>query len=184
MRLLNIKYADDDTMSVGRLVLLRVPSLIVGLFLGIFLSFVASRFEEVLARNVRIAFFIPLVVYMADAVGTQTQSIYTRDLLTGKASFKKYMFKETFLGIFLGLIFSVVAGGVVFLWLGSVQLSMAVSLGMFGAVASAPLISMMVTELLELEHSDPAVGAGPIATVLQDTASVLIFGLVCSAVFL
>jgi len=61
---------------------------------------------------------------------------------------------------------------------------MAVSLGIFGAVASAPMISMIVTETLELEHSDPAIGTGPIATVLQDTASVIIYGLIASAVFL
>ena len=184
MKILNLRYADDDTMSLGRLVWLRTPSLFVGLFLGLFLSFVTSEFEEVLARNVQIAFFIPLIVYMADAVGTQTQSIYTRDLLTGKASFRGYLIKESLLGILLGVIFSLVAGVAVQLWLGSFTLTLAVSLGMFGAVATAPFISMLVAEVLELEHSDPAVGAGPIATVLQDTVSVVIYGFVCSAVFL
>jgi len=171
-------------MSLGRLLWLRTPTLVVGLFLGLILSVVTSRFEEVLSRDVRIAFFVPLIVYMADAIGTQTQSIYTRDLLTGKASFTGYLLKETLLGVLLGLVFGLISGGVVFIWMRSFDLSMAVSLGMFGAVASAPFISMIVTEVLELEHSDPAVGAGPIATVLQDTASVLIFGMVASVVFL
>jgi len=185
VKILNkLRYADDDVTPLGRLLLMRAPSLFLGLFLGLFLSFITSEFEEVLARNVQIAFFIPFVVYMADAVGTQTQSIYTRDLVTGKASFKRYLVKETFIGLIFGLLFSVIAGGAVYLWLRSGQVSMAVFLGMFGAVASAPVISMVVAEILELEHSDPAVGAGPIATVIQDTSSVLIYGLVCSAVFL
>jgi len=74
------QYADDDIISVNRLARMRIPSLMIGLFLGIILSFVTSRFEDLLSTNIRIAFFIPFVVYMADATGTQTQSIYARDL--------------------------------------------------------------------------------------------------------
>lgn len=178
------QYADDDSTSLGRLVQLRVPSLAVGLFLGIFLSFVTSRFEEVLAENVKVAFFIPFIVYMADAVGTQTQNIYARDLKTGKASFKKYLIKESGLGIILGGGSSLLSALVTIIWFQSPQLTLAVSLATFGAVAVAPLVALLVTEILQLEHTDPAVGAGPIATVIQDTLSVFIYGLVASAVIL
>ncbi len=185
MRLLNkIKYADDDTISLGRLFLIRIPSLLLGLILGLFLAFVVSEFRAVLEKDVEVAYFIPLVVYMAAAVGSQTQNIYTRDLLSGRASFKTYMLKESALGVLLGLIFSLLAGVAIHLWLNSIQLTMSVFLGMFGAIMSAPIVSLVVADVLELEHSDPAVGAGPIATVIQDTVSVLIYGLVCSAVFL
>ncbi len=181
---LNLNYADDDITPIWRLILIRTPSLFVGLFLGLGLSFVTSEFREVITRDIEIAYFIPFVVYMADAVGTQTQAIYTRDLLTKKASFRKYLIKETLLGILLGLFFALVTAVVVSLWLHSPRVTTAVSLGILGAVASAPLISMIVTEILELEHSDPAVGAGPIATVIQDTASVVIYGLIASMVFI
>lgn len=185
MTVLNkIKYADDDVTPLRRLVMLRIPSLLIGLVLGMVLSFTTSEFEDLLVKNVHVAFFIPLIVYMSDAVGTQTQSIYTRDLVTGKASFKKYLIKETLLGVVIGVILSVLSGLLVLLWLKSTQMSLAVSLGMFGAVASAPIISMLVTEVLELEHTDPAVGAGPIATVIQDTVSILIFGGVATAILL
>ena len=179
-----IKYADDDTESVRFLLRLRIPSLAVGLLLGLVLSFVTSRFEEVLAANISVAFFIPFVVYLAAAVGAQTQSIYVRDLKTGKASFRKYLFKEGALGIILGAIFGLVTAFIIGLWFGSKELAMAVALSTFGAVALAPLIALVVTEILQLEHTDPAVGAGPIATVIQDTVSVLIYGLIASAIIL
>ena len=83
-----IEYADDDTESVKLLLRLRLPPLAVGLVLGLALSFVVSRFEEVIAADVSVAFFIPVIVYLAAAVGNQTQSIYTRDLKTGKANFQ------------------------------------------------------------------------------------------------
>ena len=91
-----IQYANDNTESVKRLARMRIPALAIGLTLGIFLSFTTSRFEELLSTNIKIAFFIPFIVYMADAVGAQTQNIYTRDLKTGKANFKKYLAKKHF----------------------------------------------------------------------------------------
>jgi len=89
-----IQYADDDIVPLKRLLGLRLPSLMIGLLLGIVLSFFASRFEAVLTKNIAVAFFIPFIVYMADAVGTQTQNIYSRDLKSGKANFKSYFLKE------------------------------------------------------------------------------------------
>ncbi len=179
-----IRYADDDTESVRFLMRLRVPSLAIGLLLGLGLSFLTSRFEEVLTTHVAITFFIPFIVYIAAAVGTQTQSIYVRDLESGRADFKTYLVKETALGILLGVIFSVITAAIVMLWFNSPNLTMAISLSVFGAVASAPLIALVVAELFQLEHTDPAVGAGPISTIIQDAASVLIYGLTASAILL
>ena len=184
MRYRSIQYADDDTNTIARLLRLRIPSLAIGLFLGISLSFVTSRFEEVLSKNIQVAFFIPFIVYMADAVGTQTQSIYVRDLKTGHASFRKYLAKESCIGIILGAMTATVSGLVAVLWLHSMDVTFAISFSVFVAVAVSPIVSLVIAEILELEHSDPAVGAGPIATVIQDTLSVLIYGLIASAILL
>ncbi len=178
-----IVYADDDNVSIQNLIKMRFPPLVLGLFLGILLSIVASRFEEVLAIDVRVAFFIPFIVYMADAVGTQTQTIYSRDLRSGHASFTKYLYKESVLGVLLGLLSGTLSALVTFMWFHSAQLTWAVSIAMFASIALAPIVALLVTETLQLEHKDPAVGAGPIATVIQDTLSVLIYGLVASFVF-
>lgn len=179
-----IKYADDDNLSVKRLAWLRAPSLLFGLVLGIFLCFTVSRFEEVLAKDVRIAFFIPFIVYMASAVATQTENIYARDLRTGRASFKKYLLKETFLGLIFGAGASLLAAAATSLWIGVKEITLAVSLSMFCAICIAPLVALVVTEILQLEHRDPAVGSGPIATVIQDTLSIVIYGLIASAIVL
>ncbi len=184
MRKEKIILADDDTGSIGSLFRLRIPSLLMGLILGIVLSSVVARFEEVLSKNIAVAFFIPLVVYLAAAVGTQTQSIYARDLKSGKADFKKYLLKESALGLFFGFLFAVLVIPIILIWFKDWELAATVSLSLFGAIASAPLIALAVTEALQLEHKDPAVGAGPIATVIQDTASVLIYGLIASTIML
>src|SRR3989344_8421958 len=177
-----IRYADDDRYPVSTLALMRIPPLVGGLALGMVLAFITSRFEEVLLKNIQMAFFIPFVVYMAAAVGSQTQSIYTRDLKSGKAGFMHYLVKETCLGLILGLLFGVASWLMVEMWFGSEVIARAVALSMFAAIATAPLVALIVTEVLQLERQDPAVGAGPIATVIQDTITVIIYGLISSAI--
>lgn len=179
-----IIYADDDYESVWTLLKLREPSLVIGLFLGIVLAFFTSRFEEVLARNVQIAFFIPFVTYIAASVGTQTQSIYARDLKSGKTKFSNYLKKESALGIIFGLLFGTFAGVVIFLWLGNDMLAISVAIATFLAVALAPFVALLITEAFQLLGKDPAAGAGPIATVIQDIISVLIYSAVSSMLIL
>lgn len=171
-------------MTIGVLARLRLPSLAIGLVLGMVLSFVTSGFEDVLAKNVEAVFFIPFIVYMADAMGTQTQTIYTRDLTRGKAKFLTYLVKESILGLLVGAFFGLIAMAAAFLWFKSRELAMVVGISTFAATGSAPLISLVVAEVLELEHQDPAVGAGPIATVIQDTISVTLYGLIASSILL
>lgn len=180
----NTFLADDDTESLRQLFKLRFPSLVIGLFLGLILSFITSRFEEVIAENPSIAFFIPLIVYLADAIGTQTQAIYARDLEDGRAKFSHYLIKETKLGIIFGSFFALISALIIVIWFNSLDLAAAVSISLFGAVATAPVVSVLVTEIFSLEHSDPAAGAGPIATAIQDTISVVIYGFIASAIIL
>ena len=184
MKIRKILYADDDTDSVNRLLRMRVPALLIGLTIGIFLSFITSRFEVLLSKNIQVAFFIPFIVYMADAVATQTQNIYTRDLRTGKPSFKKYLIKETLMGLFLASASAFIVAVITLLWFHSTKLTLAVSLGMFGTIVLAPIVALIVTELLQLEKTDPAVSGGPIATVIQDALSILIYGFIASAILL
>jgi magnesium transporter len=177
-------YADDDRYSVRVLASMRVPILLLGLVLGIVMSMVTSRFEEVLSQNVAIVFFLPFLVYMADAIGAQTRDIYVRDLKSGRASFRTYAIKETVLGVMLGVLFGAVSFGLVGVWFGFGPLAAAVGLAMFAAVAVAPFLSLLTVEIFQLEHKDPAVEAGPVATVILDTITVLIYGLISSAILL
>jgi magnesium transporter len=59
----------------------RMPWLALGLLGGMLAGGVASIFEESLKREVTLAFFLPLVVYMADAIGTQTETILVRRMV-------------------------------------------------------------------------------------------------------
>lgn len=180
----NIIYADDNTEPISVLLKIRLPALLLGLGLGIVVSFVTSRFEQVLSQNVRVAFFLPFIMYMADAIATQTQSIYSRNLKSGKVKFYKYLIKELTLGIVVGTAFGVISGLIVQLWFGDSRLALSVGLSMFAVMASAPTVALLITQVIQMLHKDPAAGAGPIDSVIQSMFSVLIYCTICSIIFL
>ena len=61
----------------------RLPWLFIGLAGAMASADIVGMFESQLASNVMLAFFIPAVVYLADAVGTQTETLIIRGLSIG-----------------------------------------------------------------------------------------------------
>lgn len=176
--------ADDDYESVGTLFRLRAPALIIGLLLGIVISFVTSSFEKVLEKDFQVAYFIPFIVYIADAIGSQTTAIYSRDLKSGKTKLGNYIRKEFSLGLLFGSLFGIVSGIFTYFWLHNYLLSVTICISAVLAITTAPLIALLVATLFQSSHRDPAAGTAPIATVLQDILSVVIYGLVASIIIL
>lgn len=175
-------YADDATESVGLLLKLRIPSLVVGLVLGMGLSLMTSRFEGLIVREPQLAFFIPFIVYLSAATGTQTESIYIRSAARHRTAFHKYLLKEFFIGLLLGLLFGGAVFLIILLWLASLSIAVTVGLAIFLSTTSATVLALVITNLFRKEHQDPAVGAAPIATVLQDALSLIIYFVVATLV--
>ena len=177
-----IMLENDIAEPVGHLVRHRFPWLFLGLLGGILVSFIVSRYENILASDIRLAFFIPMIVYMGDAVGTQTETIYVRYIRKEDGHFWKYIAKETVLGLSLGAIFGLIIGGVAVVWLRSLAVALSVGLAMFVTVSTAPILATIIPRALYKRHSDPALGSGPLATILQDLISVMVYFFIASTI--
>ncbi len=175
-------YADDATEGIGLLLRLRFPWLLAGMVGGGIATVLVSRFEAVLLQYISLAFFLPIIVYMSDAVGTQTETIYIRNLGRKHVKTPIYFAKEFEIGVLLGLVFGVLLGLFAYLWLGAVETALVVGFAMFATVAVAPVIALAVSSVFYREHTDPALGAGPFSTVIQDITSLLIYFLIASVI--
>lgn len=167
--------ADDLKESLGFLLKLRLPWLVAGLVGGFGASILISRFESFLEQNVSLAFFIPFIVYLSDALGTQTETIYVRNITNKKSMFHIYLVKESLLGLIFGMIFGIATILFSYIWLRDFWLSLSVGLALAISLAIAPFVALVTTRLFQIEHQDPAVGAGPFKTILQDIVSILIY---------
>lgn len=177
-----VEFEDDAKEKEVLLIEHRLPWLAVGLMGGIGATYLSAHFEELLQNNIQLAFFIPIIVYMADAVGTQTQTVFVRNMGKHRSLFRKYLFKELLLGLFLGVLFGSITGSISFLWFNSFKSSLTIGLSMFATIATAPLLALVIPELIRKVHKDPAVGSGPFTTVLQDLLSLLIYFAIASLI--
>lgn len=173
-------YANDATESVGLLLKIRLPWLVLGLLLSVGMAAVVSRHEDILSLDARIAFFIPLIVYVSDAVGTQTATIYIRNLGKKQAQFKTYVAKELLLGISIGIIFGIIIGLIAKFWLGSNDIALAVGISLVASITSASVMALTFAAALNKFRIDPAIGVDPIVTVVQDVISLIIYFTVAS----
>ena len=178
----SIQLEDDQKERISLLIERRIPWLIVGLIGGIAAAIFSSQFERVLAKNLSLAYFIPVIVYMADAIGTQTEAVYVRNLTREKIHFLKYLLKEILLGLFLGIIFGICLGAFALVWFKSYSIALTVGTAMFASMATAPAVSLIVPTILQKEHKDPALGAGPFTTAVQDLISLAIYFLIASII--
>jgi magnesium transporter len=159
----------------------RLPWLMVGLAGGFLAGGVASAFEASLKNEVALAFFLPLVVYMADAVGTQTETVLVRRLAYGEVALRTQLAREALIGVSIGTIVAVVATAGLWIWNGHPTLAVIVgaSLGVTAVVATI-IASLLPLGLVRL-GADPALASGPMATVVQDILSVGIYLMIATA---
>jgi len=160
--------------SVRRRLLHRLPWLLVGLAGALLAAVVVGSFEAQLNEQVLIAFFIPGVVYIADAVGTQTETLVIRGLSLG-VGLKRVALREIVTGGLLGTILASLAFPLVWAGWGDVEVAAAVAIAMIAASSLASCIALLLPWTLLKFGKDPAYGAGPLATVIQDVLTVLIY---------
>jgi magnesium transporter len=153
----------------------RMPWLALGLLGGMLAGGVASIFEESLKREVTLAFFLPLVVYMADAIGTQTETILVRRMVYGRVPLFAQLRREASLGLLIGLTIGGAAWMGLWLLVGRGHLAVVVALTILCSSIIATLIASLLPWILDRMDFDPAMASGPVATVLQDLLSVAIY---------
>src|SRR6185503_18210622 len=79
----------------------RLPWLIIGLLGALLSADLVGMFEVQLQAQVILAFFVPGIVYLADAVGTQTETLAIRGLSVG-ISIERVFWREIVTGLLTG----------------------------------------------------------------------------------
>lgn len=181
------EYTEENVMEerVDHLIEHRIPWLFIGLVGGLLTTVIVSKYEALLSLDVRLAFFIPIILYITDAVGTQTETIYVRALSNQKKiHFIKYFLKESCIGFGLGIIIGILLGVFAAYWLTSSRIGLTIGLTMLINLTIAPTLAVFIPSILYKEHADPALGSGPLATIIQDLISLLIYFFAASIIIL
>lgn len=166
---------------VERRFLHRLPWLVLGLAGALVAADLVAWFESELENKLILAFFIPGVVYLADAVGTQTETVVVRGLSVG-VPMRHMVLRELWTGVAIGAAIAVIAGPLVWLRWADVELAWCVAISLFAACATASFAAMALPWAFDYFDMDPAYGSGPLATVVQDLLSLVIYFLVAASI--
>lgn len=160
----------------------RLPWLLVGLAGSALVTVVMALFTSTLESTVAVAFFVPGIVYLADAIGTQTEAAAVRGLSLTHEPLRQLIWGELRTGVVMGLTLAAIALPGVWLVSGELPLAIAVAGALLTAGAVATTVGLFLPWLLARFGGDPAYGSGPLATVVQDLLSILIYLTIVSLV--
>jgi magnesium transporter len=167
--------------AMPRRIVHRLPWLLLGLAGAFLAADIVGRFEEQLQGRVILAFFLPGVVYLADAVGTQTEALVIRGLSVG-VPIGDVVVREVLTGLLIGLALALAFVPVALWRWGQPDIVLAVALSLLAACSIATVIATSLPWLLQRLGLDPAFGSGPLATVIQDLLSILLYFLISVAI--
>jgi magnesium transporter len=158
----------------------RLPWLLVGLAGSMVATALVDGFERTLEAQVAVAFFMPGLVYLTDAIGTQSEAIMVRGLSTTHLPARKLLWGELRTGFLLGVVLAVLVFAGVLAGYRNVRLALAVASTVVAAGLTACTVGVGLPWLLGRLGKDPAFGSGPLGTIIQDVLTLLIYLLAVS----
>lgn len=178
----HMEYESTMEVPIMESVVHRVPWLISGLIGILATAAFIGLFENTLENNIILAFFIPVVVYISDALGTQIQTLLVRDLaVMGKdLKISKYVIKQTAISMIIASMMS----ALLFLTISSFWqargIASIISLATFISLTLATISSFIIILGIKKLGGDPALGGGPFGTVISDSLSIVTYLIVAN----
>lgn len=162
----------------------RMPWLIFGLIASSVITLVMVKFEHTLSQSVAAAFFVPALVYIAGAIGTQAVSVSVRSLSMQDIAIGPLLRDELIIGVGIGSVLGLLSAGSVFLVFGEPPLALAVGLAVLGGGAVSAFAGFALPWSFQRLGFDPALGSGPVCTIVQDAASLSLYFVLVTALVL
>lgn len=145
-----------------------------------------AHFEDIIAANIVLVFFLPLLVGSGGNAGSQSATLMVRALATGDVQFKDWLYllgRESLVALCLGgtMAFAVSILGY---YRGDLMVSLVLALSMMGIVLMGCLIGMSLPFILNHLKLDPASASAPLVTSICDATGVVVYLFIASQLLL
>jgi magnesium transporter len=168
----NVEYGD----SIFQMTKARFPWLLIGLAGGIAGAKVIGVFGIIEEAPI-LAYFMPLIAAMGGNVGVQSSAIVVQSIANNslKGSVISKLSKELGVGLFNGVLCSIILLMYNLMFSDSSALSFAVSTSLFFVIIVAALFGTWIPLVLNHFKIDPALATGPFITTANDVVGLLIY---------
>lgn len=156
----------------------RFPWLLATIGSGTFCAFLASAYELTLAKSIVLAFFLTMVLGLAESVSVQSMTITIQALRMMRPTFGWYVEafrREAGTALLLGAACGTVVGLIVWLWRGAGLVAFAIGGSISLSLCAACFFGLSVPALLHALKLDPKIAAGPITLAFTDVFTLLFY---------
>jgi magnesium transporter len=156
----------------------RFPWLLATITSGTACAFLASAFQLTLAKSLILAFFLTLVLGLAESVSIQSMTVTIQALRATEPTRRWYgraFRREAGTALLLGLGSGVLVGLIVWLWRGNGVAGLSIGTSLLLALCTACLFGLSVPAALHALKLDPKIAAGPVTLACTDLFTLLFY---------
>lgn len=168
--------------SISVLYRKRVFWLVFLIFGNLLSGFSIANFEDVIAANLVLVFFLPLLVDSGGNAGSQSATLMVRALATGDVVMRDWfslLGREALVALLLGATMAVAISVIGYVRGGAI-VSLVLALSMVSVVMIGSVIGMSLPFILNKIGFDPATASAPLITSISDASGVLIYLFIAS----
>ena len=173
----NIKDA-----SIALLYRKRIFWLILLVFGNLFSGAGIAHFEDIIAANIVLVFFLPLLVDSGGNAGSQSATLMVRALATGEVVMRDWLYligREAIVALALGGTMAVAVSVLGYIR-GDETVALVLALSMVSIVMIGCMIGMSLPFILSKFNFDPASASAPLITSVCDATGVVIYLFIAS----
>ncbi len=171
--------ADElELKSPTQIALLRLPWVLLTLFIEMFAGVVISQFNATLSKVILLASFMPIISAISGNTGLQSAAIIVRGIATGNIDVKKWwepLIRQFQTTLIIGFVCATVIGTVASMWHGNIIFGVVVGVSMFISINISGLVGTSMPMISKRFGFDPAITTGPFETAFQDVVGITIF---------
>lgn len=151
----------------------RFPWLLLNVCSGIIAALISGVFEQALKAVVAVAFFIPLVLTLAESVAMQTVTISLQTIHLSRADGwrRASIARELRAGFFLGGGSSLIVALLAYFWLRLPHLVLVIAVAITAAGVFGAAFGYVIPRLVRRFQWDPKIASGPAVLALTDVAA-------------
>jgi magnesium transporter len=156
----------------------RFPWLLATISSGTICALLTSAFELTLAKSLVLAFFLTLVLGLAESVSIQSMTLTIQALRAMKPTHKWYVRafrREAGTALLLGTACGVVVGLIVWLWRSNAVAAVSIGTSLLLALCAACAFGLSIPAGLHALKLDPKIAAGPVTLACTDVFTILFY---------
>lgn len=167
LKVIGIQLEEFRKPTILKSTFLRFPYLLFNISSGLVCAFITKLFNKTIDEFIFIAFFITIILGLADSIGTQAVAV-TLSYLDKTIKLRRLVLYEVGVGAKIGLLCSGVLYLVSFFWIGNHSFSLALSLTILLTLINASLIGCCLPIFFKKIGANPVHASCPLVLAIVD----------------